>query len=79
MTLKETGTSCCSAKCRSREQQEKIHGLRALPIKRDVFRPRDTPRFAYTYVVPGLFAQDDINVTSWLSVSASARLDFHNR
>jgi outer membrane receptor for ferrienterochelin and colicins len=47
--------------------------------QRDVFHPRDTPRFAYTYVVPGLFAQDDINVTSWLSVSASARLDFHNR
>jgi iron complex outermembrane receptor protein len=47
--------------------------------QRDVFRPRDTPRFAYTYVVPGLFAQDDVNVTSWLSVSASARLDFHNR
>ena len=47
--------------------------------QRDAFHPRDTPRFAYTYVVPGLFAQDDINVTSWLSVSASARLDFHNR
>ena len=47
--------------------------------QRDAFHPRDTPRFAYTYVVPGVFAQDDINVTSWLSVSASARLDFHNR
>jgi outer membrane receptor for ferrienterochelin and colicins len=47
--------------------------------QRDVFHPRDTPRFAYNYVVPGLFAQDDINVSSWLSVSASARLDFHNR
>jgi iron complex outermembrane receptor protein len=47
--------------------------------QRDVFNPGDTPRFAYTYVVPGVFAQDDINVTSWLSVSASARLDFHNR
>ncbi|MDQ6700358.1 MAG: TonB-dependent receptor, partial [Acidobacteriota bacterium] len=47
--------------------------------QRDSFRPRDTPRFAYTYVVPGLFAQDDINIASWLSVSASARVDFHNR
>jgi iron complex outermembrane receptor protein len=36
------------------------------------------PRFAYTYVVPGLFAQDDLNVASWLSLSASARVDFHN-
>ena len=47
--------------------------------QRDAFRPRDTSRFAYTYVVPGLFAQDDISVASWLSVSASARVDFHNR
>jgi outer membrane receptor for ferrienterochelin and colicins len=45
----------------------------------DAFRPRDTPRFAYTYNVPGLFAQDDITVAPWLSVSASARIDFHNR
>jgi outer membrane receptor for ferrienterochelin and colicins len=46
--------------------------------QRDAFRPRDVPRFAYTYVVPGLFAQDDINLASWLSLSASARVDFHN-
>ncbi len=47
--------------------------------QRDDFHPRDTPQFAYTYVVPGLFAQDDIMLASWLSVSASARVDFHNR
>ncbi len=47
--------------------------------QRDAFRPRDTPQFAYTYVVPGIFAQDDITLAPWLSVSASARLDFHNR
>jgi len=46
--------------------------------QRDAFHPRDVPRFAYTYVVPGLFAQDDLNVASWLSLSASARVDFHN-
>jgi outer membrane receptor for ferrienterochelin and colicins len=46
--------------------------------QRDSYRPHDVPRFAYTYVVPGLFAQDDINVASWLSLSASARVDFHN-
>ena len=46
--------------------------------QRDAFHPRDVPRFAYTYVVPGLFAQDDINVAPWLSLSASARVDFHN-
>jgi outer membrane receptor for ferrienterochelin and colicins len=49
-----------------------------LADQRDAFVPRDVPRFAYTYVVPGLFAQDDFNVTPWLSVSASARVDLHN-
>jgi outer membrane receptor for ferrienterochelin and colicins len=47
--------------------------------QRDAFRPRDVPRFAYTYVTPGLFAQDDWSVASWLTVSASARVDFQNR
>lgn len=46
--------------------------------QREAFHPRDVPRFAYTYVVPGLFAQDDIHVASWVSLSASARVDFHN-
>lgn len=46
--------------------------------QRDAFHPRDVPCFAYTYVVPGLFAQDDFNLTSWLNLSASARVDFHN-
>lgn len=48
-------------------------------VQRDAFRPRDTPRFAYTFVVPGIFAQDDISLKPWLSLSASARIDFHNR
>lgn len=47
-------------------------------FERDAYTPLDVPRFAYTYNVPGLFAQDDVNLTSWLSVSASARLDYHN-
>ena len=46
--------------------------------ERDAFRPRDVPRFAYTFVVPGIFAQDDFAVAPWLSLSASARVDFHN-
>jgi outer membrane receptor for ferrienterochelin and colicins len=46
--------------------------------QKEAFHPRDVPRFAYTYVIPGLFAQDDFNVASWLSLSASARVDFHN-
>jgi iron complex outermembrane receptor protein len=47
--------------------------------ERDGYHPRDVPRFAYTYVVPGVFAQDDLVAASWLSVSASARADFHSR
>jgi iron complex outermembrane receptor protein len=47
-------------------------------FERDAFRPRDLPRFAFTHGVPGVFAQDDVDVTKWLVVSASARLDVHN-
>jgi iron complex outermembrane receptor protein len=47
--------------------------------QRDAYRPHDVPRFAYTYVVPGVFVQDDVNIAHWLSVSASARADFHNQ
>ncbi len=47
--------------------------------EREAYVPRDVPRFRYVYVTPGLFVQDDIAIASWLSVSASARVDFHNR
>ena len=47
-------------------------------VQRDAYRPLDVPRFAYTYVVPGVFVQDDVNIAPWLSVSASARADIHN-
>jgi outer membrane receptor for ferrienterochelin and colicins len=47
--------------------------------QRDAYRPIDVPRFTYTYVVPGIFVQDDLAIASWLSVSASARADFHRQ
>jgi iron complex outermembrane receptor protein len=47
--------------------------------QRDAFRSRDIPRFNYTYVAPGIFAQDDFRVARWITISASARLDFQNR
>jgi iron complex outermembrane receptor protein len=47
-------------------------------LERDAYRPRDVPRFAYTYTVPGLFVHDEMEVRKWLSVAASARLDHHN-
>ena len=46
--------------------------------ERDAYAPTDVPRFAYIYNVPGLFAQDDVDLTPWLSLSAGARLDWHS-
>jgi len=46
---------------------------------RDAYHPPDVPRFDYTYVVPGIFLQDDLNITPWLRVSASGRADIHNQ
>jgi outer membrane receptor for ferrienterochelin and colicins len=48
-------------------------------LERDAYRPRDVRRFAYTYVVPGVFVQDDLAIAPWLSFSASLRADFHNQ
>ena len=47
-------------------------------FERESFDPLDVPQFAYFHRVPGVFAQDDIHWTDWLTVSASARLDLHH-
>jgi iron complex outermembrane receptor protein len=47
-------------------------------VERDVYSPRDLPQFSYAFTIPGVFAQDDIDVTDWLSVSASGRVDHHS-
>jgi outer membrane receptor for ferrienterochelin and colicins len=47
-------------------------------FERSTLDPRDQPAFAYTFNVPGLFVQDDIDVRPWLTVSASARVDAHS-
>ncbi|HJU42071.1 MAG TPA: TonB-dependent receptor [Vicinamibacterales bacterium] len=47
-------------------------------FERDAYRPRDLPQFEHSYVIPGVFAQDDVEIVSWLSLSASARLDHHS-
>jgi iron complex outermembrane receptor protein len=49
-----------------------------LALERDAYRATDLPRFTYTFTVPGVFLQDDVDVTRWLSVSASGRLDHHS-
>jgi iron complex outermembrane receptor protein len=46
--------------------------------ERDAYRPRDVRRFAYTYDVPGAFAQADIQAAPWLAVSAGGRVDVHS-
>ncbi len=48
-------------------------------VQRDLYRARELPTFDYAYTVPGLFAQDDYAPASWLTVSASGRIDRHNR
>lgn len=45
-------------------------------LELDDYRSEDVPRFDYSFTEPGLFAQDDIVVADWLTVSASGRLDW---
>jgi len=47
-------------------------------VEREAYRPRDLQQFAYTFTVPGVFVQDDIDVATWLSLSASGRFDHHS-
>ena len=47
-------------------------------VEREAYRARDLPRFDFAYTVPGVFLQDDVTVSRWLSVSASGRLDRHS-
>lgn len=47
-------------------------------IEIDSYRPFDLPQFEYSYTIPGVFVQDDVEITRWLSLSASGRLDHHS-
>ena len=47
-------------------------------IERDHYRPRTVARFAHTFTIPGVFVQDDLQITPWWAVSASARVDHHS-
>jgi len=47
-------------------------------LQSDRYRAHDVPRFDYTYVVPGAFAQDELRVTPHLTLAGSARVDVHN-
>lgn len=47
-------------------------------VERDAYTPRDVPRFAYAFVVPGAFGQYDLTLSPAVSLSASGRLDVHS-
>jgi len=47
-------------------------------VERNAYRPQDVPQFEYTFVVPGVFGQADMQLANWFSLSGSARLDHHN-
>lgn len=47
-------------------------------LERDTYRSDDLPAFNHAFTVPGVFVQDDVVVTDWMSLSASARLDRHS-
>lgn len=53
--------------------------LAGFALQSDAYRPHNVPQFSYTYFAPGIFAQDDWNAAPWFTLSASARVDFHNR
>ena len=47
-------------------------------FQQDRYAPVEESRFAYTFSVPAVFAQDQIDIGRAASVSASARLDAHS-
>jgi len=47
-------------------------------LERDTYDPEDVARFQYAFTVPGAFAQYDVDVNRALSLSTSARVDFHS-
>ena len=47
-------------------------------FERESYDPIDVPAFAYFHRVPGVFVQDDLRWSDWLTVTGSARLDLHH-
>jgi iron complex outermembrane receptor protein len=45
----------------------------------DRYRNKDVAGFDYTFVTPAVFAQDEYAPTTYLTLSASGRVDFNNR
>lgn len=47
-------------------------------FQQDAYRNKQVSRFDYTYSIPALFLQTDVDPASWLSLSGSARMDAHS-
>jgi iron complex outermembrane receptor protein len=47
-------------------------------LQHDRYDAEDVPAFDFAFTVPALFAQDEYEVTPWLTLSASGRLDAHS-
>src|SRR5436190_2812492 len=47
-------------------------------LQADLYRSRDVSRFDYTYIVPGVFVQDDYVLVPHVTLSGSARVDAHS-
>jgi outer membrane receptor for ferrienterochelin and colicins len=47
-------------------------------VQSDRFESQQVPRFDYTHVVPGAFAQDEFRLTPGLTLAGSARVDAHS-
>ena len=52
--------------------------IAGVAFQQDAYRAADVAGFDYSYDIPAAFAQLDVDPASWLSVSASARLDDHS-
>ena len=47
-------------------------------FQQDAYRNADVAGFDYTFSVPAVFAQADVDAAAWLSFSSSARVDAHS-
>ncbi|HSG48220.1 MAG TPA: TonB-dependent receptor, partial [Longimicrobiales bacterium] len=50
-----------------------------LALQHDAYENSGLPVFDFDYTVPAVFAQDEVDLASWLTVAASLRWDEHNR
>jgi outer membrane receptor for ferrienterochelin and colicins len=48
-------------------------------LQQDHYRGRDLPAFNFNYVVPAVFAQDEVSISQQVTLGVSARVDRHSR